>query len=140
MKKILSGSVITRRRIPFKAFYQAPDHHNSSDQHQLSEEQFIESEKYKALFETISDVIVETDVDGTITNINPACLDFFGYTPEQMTGHSLYSFYADINLFKEMLKLVSLSNQVLKFYAKLKTKNGQFKTAAINARNIYDSN
>ena len=138
--KRLSSTVITSTRIPFKAFYQAPVTDNYSEQSKLTEEQFIDSEKYKALFESISDVIIETDIDGNIININPACLDFFGYSPKEMDGLSLYNFYFETHALDEMLRLVSFSNQVLNFHAKLRTKDNQVKSASINIRNIYGSN
>ncbi|MFH0823750.1 MAG: PAS domain S-box protein [Pseudomonadota bacterium] len=57
------------------------------------ERRLRESEaKYKELVETVSDGIVQTDRDGTVTFANPAYCRMLGFTMEEMIGKSIPDF------------------------------------------------
>ncbi|MFL5810854.1 MAG: PAS domain S-box protein, partial [Flavisolibacter sp.] len=99
---------------------------------------FIENEKYKALFELIPDVIVQTDPSGVITAINPASMDFFGFAPEEMKGRSLLEFYNEPLIMEKMMRLVEKAGHVRNYQVKMKTRNGDVKTGSMNVRYIYN--
>lgn len=41
---------------------------------------------YKAIFDSSTDVIVITDINGIVADINPAVVEIFGYNPEELIG------------------------------------------------------
>ena len=55
-----------------------------------SEQALLESElRYRLLWETAPDAVILMDTDSKIHFANPAVKDVFGYTPEEVMGHSL---------------------------------------------------
>ena len=50
--------------------------------------------EYKALVESINDIICKTDLDGLVTFINPIGLLTIGYKTEELIGKSIFSFLA----------------------------------------------
>ncbi len=55
-----------------------------------SEQALLESElRYRLLWETAPDAVILMDTDSKIHFANPAVKDVFGYTPEEVIGHSL---------------------------------------------------
>src|SRR5215218_2144971 len=50
-------------------------------------------DQYLELFNTLPDVLIQTDLHGLIRIVNPACKDFFGYEPGEMIGRVTKEFY-----------------------------------------------
>ncbi len=66
-------------------------------------------DKYKALINSILDVIVELDLDGTFSFINPRVYDIFGYNPKEVIGTQFFSYIHNDdmeNVMKSFEKLV----------------------------------
>jgi PAS domain S-box-containing protein len=69
-----------------------------------SEEALRESEEqYRAIFNSISDVFLRTDLSGNILIATPSINDIFGYTPEEITGKSINKLYKDPDEGKKLL-------------------------------------
>jgi PAS domain S-box-containing protein len=49
-------------------------------------------ERFRDLFESISDLVYTQDLEGRFTSVNPALADLFGYEPEDLVGHRASEF------------------------------------------------
>jgi diguanylate cyclase (GGDEF)-like protein/PAS domain S-box-containing protein len=59
----------------------------------LMEQQLRDAEsRYRDLVETASDMVWTMDTDGQLTYANRACIDIYGYTPQEMLRHRLDEF------------------------------------------------
>jgi len=62
-------------------------------------------EKYKLLFENMSQGVFYQKSDGTLADVNPAALEMFGLTKEQLIGRN--SFHPDWNIVDENYRVLS---------------------------------
>ena len=77
-----------------------------------AEEEIRKSEtKFRILVEASTDVLWEVDLSGKFTYISPQCVNLTGYTPEELTGSSMF----DLITAEHVDEIVSLfSTSVLK--------------------------
>ena len=63
-------------------------------------------EKYRYLINNIQDSIIETDLDGTITYINPYVYSMFGYQQNELIGSNAFKFIhpKDLSYYKEVVQ------------------------------------
>ncbi|MGZ7160910.1 MAG: PAS domain S-box protein, partial [Methanobacterium sp.] len=77
-------------------------------------DEFKESEeKYRQLVENAREGICSTDLEGTITFVNPRMAEMFGYTTSSMQGKSIFSFITE-NQVEEVQKYLNSPNDTLK--------------------------
>ncbi|MEJ7913538.1 MAG: PAS domain S-box protein [Chitinophagaceae bacterium] len=95
--------------------------------------------KYRDLFNALPDVVMNTDMNGTIHIVNPACFSFFGYTPEEMIGRSMKFFYEDESQRGALLKALSHKDVLTNYPIRFITKSGAVKTGSVNIKIVYDS-
>jgi len=82
-------------------------------------------EKYRHLFEKSPVSIYITDRNGTILNINPACLDLLGYVSlSHISGKVLESFFTDPDDWEKYLDILNKNNSIKEFETQLTHKNG----------------
>ncbi len=62
-------------------------------QRKAMEKRLREAEsRYRDLVETAHDMVWILDTDGRFTYVNRACTELYGFTPNEMLGHTLYEF------------------------------------------------
>ena len=109
----------------------------------LTEIAFRDSEeRYRKLISTVPDLIVLTDLSGTITFINDNSFPLMGqHQVEELTGQNILSFISeeDLPIAIENTRLMFNGKLGPKEY-KLKTGNGTFYQAEVNGDVIYDAN
>ncbi|MBG0775997.1 MAG: PAS domain S-box protein [Desulfovibrionaceae bacterium] len=83
--------------------------------------------KYRQLYGSIRDAIVVADMDRTIIDCNPSCLELFGYAKSEIVGNKSLLLYADEREFEQVGR--TLGGQMLGtgfFYsAWFRKKNGE---------------
>jgi PAS domain S-box-containing protein len=83
---------------------------NITKRKRLEEENLRSKEAYKNLVENLNDVIFSIDINGFITFVSPVVRELFGYSPEDLIGHSYTEFiYSDdiekvMKAFKDILE------------------------------------
>ncbi|MFA6401977.1 MAG: PAS domain S-box protein [Salinivirgaceae bacterium] len=99
--------------------------------------------KLKRAVETSGEAIIITDINGTITYINPEFTAVYGYTPDEVIGKTtpriLKSGVMNDDNYKDFWNTI-LSNQVLKGELINKTKDGRLLTIEGSANSIRNQN
>jgi len=102
-----------------------------------SEEALRESEeKYRAIFESFSDVYYRTDREGRVTIISPSVKTQADYDPEDVIGHYVTDFYVipeEREAFTEELKKSGYIND---YEIKLRGKNGRVIDVSVSSKII----
>jgi PAS domain S-box-containing protein len=79
------------------------------------------------LINSVSDGIVSTNADTTISMVNDACANMFGHEKEKLIGQSIFSLFSDSASIKSFQKQMKLSLK----------RNGRAELTAVNADNQY---
>jgi PAS domain S-box-containing protein len=91
-------------------------------------------EQYRAIFNSMSDVFIRTDLKGNILIVTPSIIDLFGYTPDEMVGKPVTDLYKDPADRKKLIAQLSAKGFVREFEAVFKTRTGEEKVGSINAK------
>jgi PAS domain S-box-containing protein len=116
--------------------------------HDLSERQGMESalkeseEKYRQIFEGISEGIYRSTPDGKLLFANPSLIRMLGYkNPEDVQGLDLNStVYLDKKTRARFIKQIEQNGEVMGFEAEMVTKGGAVLAVSENARLVKDRN
>lgn len=99
-----------------------------------------ETINYQSLFESLDDVVLQTDYNGRILLINPSSESFFGLSPEEMTGNSISDFYYHPVQRLHFMQELKRNGVVRNYTASFKTRCGKIKTGSINAKAVFNKN
>lgn len=95
--------------------------------------------RYRSVFENITDVLYQTDMNGLIIEMSPSIAPLSGYTPEELIG-TPFNLLIDIPIDSKFELLYSQKSSELKDQeVKLKTKHGETKYVSINTCLIFDT-
>jgi PAS domain S-box-containing protein len=97
-------------------------------------------DQYRRLFENITDIYYQTDMDGHVQLISPSCLAQTGYAPEEMLGRPVTEFYADPTQREELLEALREKETVNDFELKLIHKDGSSRYASVTCHLLRDWN
>jgi len=98
-----------------------------------------ESEEYfRAIFESIQDLYYRTDMDGRVTSVSPSCLALTGYTPEEVMGVNVASFYADPGQRNQFLEQIRKHGSVNDFEIELVHKKGDHRITSVASHLVFD--
>ena len=106
---------------------------------EISERKRMESElkasqnKYRTLFEQSKDVIFISSPDGKIIELNPAGLNLFGYTEEEVMKMNAVDFYVNIEDRIQFQKIIEQCGSVIDFEVKIGKKDGRQLDALMTA-------
>lgn len=104
-------------------------------QHKLNDSE----NRYRTVFENITDVLYQTDMNGVIIEMSPSITPLSGYTPEELIG-TPFNLLIDIPIDSKFELLYSQKSSELKDQeVKLKTKHGETKYVSINTCLIFDT-
>ena len=90
-------------------------------------------EKYRNLFEESHDPIYITNFNGRFIDVNPAFIDLFGYSKDQLKRKNLLRFYADPIKRKILISEMEQNDFVKDFEVKLRRSNGTIIDCLISA-------
>ncbi len=103
----------------------------------LAEKKLKESEeKFRGVFNSISDVFTRTDMEGKCVLVSPSIYNLIGYKPEEIIGRNLADFYADPKQRIEVVEILKKSKSVVNFELEFIRKDGKKITVSTNAK-IY---
>jgi PAS domain S-box-containing protein len=106
-----------------------------------SEERIRQSEeKYRALFEETHDAIIITTPDGKFLDINPAGVEFYGFSSKQdlLENLAVQETYVDLRERAEFQRIVAEQGFVKDHELRLKTRDGQQRNAFLTANAVHD--
>jgi PAS domain S-box-containing protein len=110
-------------------------------QRKKNEEALRESgRKYKDLFDSIIDIFYRTDNEGKILIVSPSLKKVFGYSPEEVIGKKLSSFYVCSKQREAFLELLKEKEQVKGYEAEMKDKDGSVVWVSTDATYYRDEN
>ena len=96
-------------------------------------------ERYRNLFENLSDVYFETTVDGTIREVSPSVEACLGYGREEVLGESIKRFYTELSRRDDLLRELKQKGAVSDFEIELKNKSGKKVPISATARLMHGS-
>jgi PAS domain S-box-containing protein len=100
-----------------------------------------ESDKrYQRLFNEINDGIYETDMEGRITDINPAGAHILGYNRNELIGFNMRNLYVNPTDRDPFVRKIIREGRVDQFYPHIKHKNGQTTYFETNSILVKDQN
>lgn len=106
-----------------------------------SETELRESEeKFRGVFNSITDVFVRSDQHGICTMISPSVYDIIGYTPEEIIGKPITKLYVFPNERIRMLEILKKDGSVKDFESLTKTKDGKERVVSFNGKYFIDEN
>ena len=88
--------------------------------------------KYRSIFESLTDVYLETALDGTILAVSPSCLDVLGYAPEDLIGKRIHVLYRDTAKRATLLDLLNNIGHVIDYELELMHSDGHDVPVSIN--------
>ena len=91
-------------------------------------------EQYRAIFDSMSDVFIRTDLQGNIIIVTPSVIDIFGFTPEEIVGKPITDLYKEPKDRRRLVAELSEKGFVRDFETVFLTREGKEKTASINAK------
>jgi PAS domain S-box-containing protein len=96
----------------------------------------INEEKYRYLFEELTDAIFITFNDYKFQDFNPSMLELFGYNAEEMENQSLFDLFANSGEFEKFKDEINEKEQLKNYEIKFldKEKNEIYCTAAVSLR------
>jgi PAS domain S-box-containing protein/putative nucleotidyltransferase with HDIG domain len=104
----------------------------------------FEEQRFRALIDNSSDIVVVADVTGTVTYINPAIQRVLGYSPEERIGRSGFELIHpdDQNFLAEsFIALVTTTkHHVVSGAMRLRHKNGTYHTVDAVGSNLINNN
>ncbi|MBU0505252.1 PAS domain-containing sensor histidine kinase [bacterium] len=100
-----------------------------------------ESEIYKAIIESSQDAIFTRTIDGIITFWNHGAEIFYGYSPEEIVGHTFERLIPDDRKkeYKYFIKQIKQGKKIISYETKRKTKKGSIKYVLITTFPLYSS-
>lgn len=110
------------------------------EERKMVERALEESEaKYRTIFENISDVFYQTNMEGIITEISPSIERYSGHNPEELIGQPVEMVYLNPDDRKHLLTAIDKKGEVVDYELQLKTKTGDLIYASTNAHFLLDS-
>ncbi len=98
-------------------------------------------QKYRDLISNLSDVVVETDLEGNFTFASPQAVDLLGYRPEEVIGRSGFDFVHpddQVCAMESMEKAMSGSH-VFNFEYRVKHKEGHYVWLSASGRFVGEN-
>lgn len=103
-------------------------------QQKNTEEALAESEmRYRAIFNTMTDIYIRIDMDGYIQIITPSVVDVLGYKPGEIIGKPFSDIYSIKENSENLIEILLSKNSIRDFEVRLISKNNEIKTIALNA-------
>jgi PAS domain S-box-containing protein len=109
------------------------DRRESAERHELALR--ASEEKYRGIYDSLQDLYVETDLDGTILDIGPQVEELSGglYKREDLLGRSAKAFYSDPERRTAFLRTLTLTGSVKDFESTLLNRDGSVVPFSISA-------
>ena len=95
-------------------------------------------EKFRGIFESITDVFYRTDREGLLLVVSPSVEQLLGYTPNEVTGKKLSEFYLNPEERDQFLSVLRSMGEVNEYEALVRTKDGSVVWVSTNAQFYRD--
>jgi PAS domain S-box-containing protein len=94
--------------------------------------------KYRHIFESLQDIYLRADIDGTITEISPSVYSISGYKPDEIKGKHFRHFFPGKNILFSYAKGLLQDGLLEDKNISLKKRSGEIIHASLNARLILN--
>ncbi|HET6990505.1 MAG TPA: PAS domain S-box protein [Bacteroidia bacterium] len=99
---------------------------------------FETEEKFKKIFETVTDIYYQTDLKGICTMVSPSCKETIGYSQEEMIGKQLAEIYEFPDQRRKLVNVLLKDGLVKNYEISLIAKNGNRVYVSANISLLFD--
>ncbi len=107
---------------------------NISERKQAEKELRLSEEKFRGVYESITDMYYRSDMEGKIIMISPSCFNIIGYKHEEIIGKSLLEFYVRPEDRERLIENLKVKGSVNDFETEIYKKNGDIITILANVQ------
>jgi PAS domain S-box-containing protein len=108
-------------------------------EHKKAEQALIQSEdKYRRIFESLTDVYYRTDKEAIVTEISPSVYAQAGWDPEDVIGHPVTDFYRDPSAREVFAKTLKEKGVVNDYELQLLAKDGRVIQVSVSSHIVSD--
>jgi PAS domain S-box-containing protein len=108
-------------------------------EHKKAEQALIQSEeKYRRIFESLTDVYYRTDKEGIVTEISPSVYTQAGWDQEDVIGHPVTDFYRDPSAREIFAKTLTEKGVVNDYELQLLAKDGRVIEVSVSSHLVLD--
>jgi PAS domain S-box-containing protein len=94
--------------------------------------------RYREIYETVQDVIYETDYHGILTSISPSVKTYTGSRPEDLVGRPVSELFVNPNDYAALDSEVIIKGGLKDYEISIKGKNGKEVIGSFNAQILFD--
>ncbi len=95
-------------------------------------------EKHRTIYNSLTDVFYETDMDGVLIEISPSSETLFGYKPEELIGKKASEFYAHPPEREKLLAELRKKGSVSDYEVTLLKRGGEQINVSVNTKIVSD--
>ncbi len=95
--------------------------------------------KYRTIFENVQDIFYQIDKEGNIIEISPSVERYSGYTPSELIGKPVETFYLNPEDRGHLLKKIQEKGEISDYEIILKDKDNNLFYVSTNAHVLFDS-
>ncbi len=108
-------------------------------EHKKAEQALIQSEdKYRRIFDSLTDVYYRTDKEAIVTEISPSVYTQAGWDPEDVIGHPVTDFYRDPSAREVFAKTLKEKGVVNDYELQLLAKDGRVIQVSVSSHIVFD--
>lgn len=94
--------------------------------------------RYREIYESVEDVIYETDYHGILTSISPSVQTYTGSRPEELVGKPVSELFVNPNDYAALDSEVTIKGGLRDYEISIKGKNGEELIGSFNAHVLFD--
>ncbi|MBL4705175.1 MAG: PAS domain S-box protein, partial [Flavobacteriales bacterium] len=95
-------------------------------------------EKFKGVFDSITDIFSRVNNKGVVEIISPSVFDILGYKAEELVGEKAINYYVNPKDREELVAAIKKNGYCNNFEAQVYTKDGEIKYLSFNAKEYFD--
>lgn len=95
--------------------------------------------KYREIYESVQDVIYETNYEGVLTSISPSINAYIGRRAEELIGKPVWELFADPNDYEDLNNEILTKGELKNYEIRIKKNDGEILIGSFNAQVVFNT-